>query len=475
MGEEITKKLLWRGYGPFVGWSQQALDIAVTLGILYLAVYWRDGQFHEKYQPLLLLTALLLLLIYRLRGVYHRQRTGGLVLQAGLLLQAWLLVLGALLLVGLVTKTTALYSRQALLTWAVGSLAAQLVSHWLVNTLLYLMRRKGYNLKRALVIGSSADAQELAERIEANPWHGIRPLGYLELQPLKKSSDAATAAGKLRCLGTIDQLEKKIKQHGVQMVYLHLPLIESGRILQWMPILLRAQVSVHWVPQLGMFHLLTQSVRDLGGLPVFCLSDLPLDGIQYVGKWLMDKLLALLVLVLASPLMLLLACAVPLTSAGPVFFVQRRVGLNGRFFWLYKFRTMRLHKETKGQLVQARRKDPRLTPIGSFLRISSLDELPQLFNVLKGDMSLVGPRPHAEIHDDHYQRQIETYMLRYRIKPGITGWAQVNGYRGETDRPEKMAVRVKYDLYYIKNWSLWFDLMILLRTVWIVFSGKNAY
>ncbi len=467
-----TKGFLRRSYEPSIGGLQQLLDLVVTMGILYGAVYWRDGEFHEKYYPLVVLSILLLLLIYRVGGVYQNLRLGSLVYQVGKTLRAWLLVLGVLLLVGWGTKSTALYSRQALSVWVVMAFVFQVLDYYVITLVLYLMRRMGYNLRGALIISSSSGAIEVAERLEANWWYGIRPLGYLEV---KSSLGVKVSKGGLKCLGGIEQLEETLQRFPVNMVYLHLPLPQSGLLLKWMPVLLRANVSVHWVPKMGMLNLLTQSVRELGGLPVLCLSDSPLEGTQHVLKWLMDKVLAVLLLLSLSWLWLLVSLAVWATSKGPVLFTQKRVGLKGSSFWLYKFRTMELHKEKKGQsLKYAHKGDERFTSIGGWLRSFSLDELPQLLNVLKGDMSLVGPRPHAEAFDDQYQRQVSNYMLRHRIKPGLTGWAQVNGYRGDNDHPEKIATRIEYDLYYIKHWSLWFDFVILFKTLGVVISRKNA-
>jgi len=220
--------------------------------------------------------------------------------------------------------------------------------------------------------------------------------------------------------------------------------------------------------------LLNRPVTEIIGLPVVDLNSTPMQG---VGKWTKavgDSVLSLLIIVLVSPILLMIAAAIKLESKGPIFFQQLRHGSDGKPFKMHKFRTMRLHSENGGEVTQAKHGDKRVTKVGSFLRRNSLDELPQFFNVLLGDMSIVGPRPHAVEHNQYYRKQIDSYMQRHRVRPGITGWAQVNGFRGPTENVEQMRQRVNYDLYYIDHWSLWFDIKIIIRTVFHGFRGENA-
>jgi putative colanic acid biosynthesis UDP-glucose lipid carrier transferase len=213
----------------------------------------------------------------------------------------------------------------------------------------------------------------------------------------------------------------------------------------------------------------------VAGLPVLNFSITPMMGINRLVKTLEDRILAFLLLLLISPLMFIIAIGVKLSSPGPAIFKQRRHGWDGKPITVYKFRTMKVHREEKGQITQASKNDSRITPFGAFLRRTSLDELPQFINVLQGQMSIVGPRPHAIEHNEQYKRLINDYVRRHKVKPGITGWAQVNGWRGETNILEKMQKRIEYDLWYIENWSLWFDLKIILLTVFKGFVGQNAY
>jgi putative colanic acid biosynthesis UDP-glucose lipid carrier transferase len=235
-----------------------------------------------------------------------------------------------------------------------------------------------------------------------------------------------------------------------------------------------ANVQVRLVPNIYGFQLLHHSITEVAGFPVINLMDSPLSGINAVVKALEDKILATLILLLASPIMILIAIGVKLSSPGPVLFKQKRGGLEKDEIRIWKFRSMKVHAEPEGTITQAKPNDPRITPFGAFLRRTSLDELPQFFNVLRGEMSIVGPRPHALEHNEFYKKRIDPYLLRQRVKPGITGWAQINGLRGETGDLEKMEMRVKYDLYYINNWSLWFDLRIIFLSIFQIFRSQNA-
>jgi putative colanic acid biosynthesis UDP-glucose lipid carrier transferase len=233
-------------------------------------------------------------------------------------------------------------------------------------------------------------------------------------------------------------------------------------------------VSVYVVPDVFTYDLIQARIDQIAGVPVIAILETPFTSIHALNKRLADIVLSMAILILISPLMLAIALVVKLSSPGPVIFKQRRYGLNGEEIIVYKFRSMRV-TEDGANIRQASRNDARVTPLGRFLRKTSLDELPQFFNVLQGRMSIVGPRPHAVAHNELYRGQISGYMLRHKVKPGITGWAQVNGYRGETDTVEKMAARVRYDLDYLRNWSLSLDLLIIVKTFWLVFKDARAY
>ncbi|MBN4073447.1 exopolysaccharide biosynthesis polyprenyl glycosylphosphotransferase [Mariprofundus ferrooxydans] len=265
-----------------------------------------------------------------------------------------------------------------------------------------------------------------------------------------------------------------VEKYNIQRVYFALPMKTSHQVRDLQLQLIDLNVDIVWAPDIFGLHMISPSVRELAGVPLYYLSESPLVEGAQLSKMLLDKSLTLVALLLLFPFMLIIALAVKLTSPGPVLFKQERHGLNGKIIKVMKFRSMQVHDEADGVITQATRNDSRITSIGQFLRRSSLDELPQLFNVLKGDMSLVGPRPHARAHNDFYAGKIEAYMSRHRILPGMTGLAQVNGFRGETDTLEKMEKRVEYDLAYINNWSIWLDVRIMIKTVYTLLS-KNAY
>jgi Undecaprenyl-phosphate glucose phosphotransferase len=279
--------------------------------------------------------------------------------------------------------------------------------------------------------------------------------------------------------GGLAQLEEAVERGLVDEVIVALPLSAVERLSHIMNRLSRFSVTVLFAPDLAMWRFFDRPFETIGGAPMLRAMDAPIEGWAGVAKFFEDRVLAGLLVLLLSPLFALIALAIRLDSPGPVIFRQARRGWNGSVFTIYKFRTMRNEAADDEGEEQARRDDPRVTRIGRILRRTSLDELPQLFNVLKGDMSLVGPRPHAlgtKTEGQLFEEAVADYMRRYRVKPGITGWAQVNGWRGETDTNRKLLVRVRYDIEYIENWSFWFDLYILAVTpLALLFRSDNAY
>jgi putative colanic acid biosysnthesis UDP-glucose lipid carrier transferase len=266
-----------------------------------------------------------------------------------------------------------------------------------------------------------------------------------------------------------------VREQNVQEVWLALPVSKERAVLNVLDHFRNDLVNVRFMPDTRGHSVFDGDIVDLMGTPAISFMGSPLSSRALAQKALFDRLFATVVLILLGPLLAMLALAVKVSSKGPALFTQQRKGANGKPFRIFKFRTMRLHTEEAGVVKQATRGDPRVTRVGAFLRRTSLDELPQFFNVLRGEMSVVGPRPHALEHDDIYKDLVKGYMYRYRIKPGITGWAQVNGFRGETDRIEKMMGRVKLDLYYMQHWTFGLDMKIVAMTLWKGFAGANAY
>ncbi len=323
--------------------------------------------------------------------------------------------------------------------------------------------------RRVIIVGHGATARELQRRAAAQRRAGYRIVACCN------EGDTMPADARIEALAGWDELGPAIERHRAQEVWITLPLADSGRLQSLQAQLANALVDIRWIPDVAGLPLLGHRAGHVLGLPVIDLNCPACGGLPGLAKEVFDRLFAAAVIILLSPLLLAIAAAIKCTSPGPVFFSQPRLGLNGRRFRLLKFRSMRVHQEDGDRVTQATRDDPRITPVGRFLRRTSLDELPQFFNVLTGDMSVVGPRPHALVHNDLYKDKLAMYMQRHRVKPGITGWAQINGYRGETDTDDKMARRIEFDLYYLRHWSFRMDLKIVAWTALRGWTGGNAY
>jgi putative colanic acid biosynthesis UDP-glucose lipid carrier transferase len=323
--------------------------------------------------------------------------------------------------------------------------------------------------RRAVIIGANELGFLLEERIRDQPLLRIKLLGFFED---REFSDATHRGDSL--LGQVADVPEFVRICGVNVVYITLPAAPQPRILKLLDGLRDTVASVYFVPDLHALNILQARVDVVHGMPMFSVYESPFFGVRSLAKRLSDIAISTLLCVFAAPVLLAVAIAVKYSSQGPILFRQRRYGLDGREIMVYKFRSMTVTEDGATRYTQVTREDSRVTPVGAFIRRTSLDELPQLINVLEGSMSIVGPRPHAIAVNEHYRRLIPSYMLRHKIKPGITGWAQVNGYRGGDDLPT-MTKRIECDLEYLENWSLWFDLRIIVRTVWVLLGDKRAY
>ncbi|MEH6825926.1 MAG: undecaprenyl-phosphate glucose phosphotransferase, partial [Motiliproteus sp.] len=356
--------------------------------------------------------------------------------------------------------------------WAVGGYVGQVLIHASLYRTVRMYQQYCADRLPVLVVGTRHLAAHLVNHLNTNAWLPDRVVGVVDdvdsVDPEWNNPDSP-------CLGGVDKLPYLIRKHEILRVYIALPMQSSSRIGSINDGLSGLGVDVVWVPDIFCMNLLNHSVREVGGLALVSLSESPMmSGGGVFAKSLLDRVLALISLVLFSPLLLGTALAIKFESSGPVIFKQKRHGWGGKVIWVWKFRSMYVDQPVPDQVQQATRDDPRVTRVGRFIRRTSIDELPQLFNVLQGSMSMVGPRPHAVLHNEEYSKKIDAYLMRHRIKPGITGLAQVNGYRGETDTLEKMQKRVEYDLAYINSWSIWLDFMILAKTPFSLFSN-NIY
>ncbi len=355
-----------------------------------------------------------------------------------------------------VSKTSTDVSRVWFGTWALSALLTMCLVRLVIYSWLRWLRSKGYNFKTVLIVGTGPTSTYAQKSIETAPWSGLKIQAVVEPHDL-------------------DAFLKTQGQRHPDEVWLCLPLGDRAGIETTLAVLRHSTANIRMVPDWFALKLMNHGISEMVGLQLLDLSMSPITGATRIVKQIQDVVLAALILLLISPLMLVIALAVKLTSPGPVLFKQTRHGWNGEKISVYKFRSMVVHREHGNSVTQASRHDARITPLGAFLRRTSLDELPQFFNVLSGSMSIVGPRPHAVQHNEHYKELVPGYMWRHKVKPGITGWAQINGFRGETDTLHKMEQRVTHDLFYIENVSLWFDLKIIFLTVFKGFTHPNAH
>jgi putative colanic acid biosynthesis UDP-glucose lipid carrier transferase len=386
------------------------------------------------------------------------------------ILMSWALTAGLLLLMGFATGQIYEFSAPVVINWLWFAPTAQLLAHWALRSAApHLVRLQGPAL-RAVVVGMNEQGCSLADRLVDAAYSGIELVGYFD----DRTEDRQHGWERHRLLGRIDEIAAYVKANRVQLIYLSLPMASQPRIKELLDALKDTTASVYFVPDMFVTDLIQGRPDSVCGLPVISVCETPFRGPAGLLKRGSDVVLATLILILISPLLLGIALAVKLGSRGPVIFKQRRYGLDGEEIVVYKFRSMTV-TEDGSDIRQASKNDTRITPLGAFLRKTSMDELPQFINVLQGRMSIVGPRPHAVAHNEMYRTLIKSYMVRHKVKPGITGWAQVNGFRGETDSLEKMEGRVRCDLDYLRNWSLRLDLYIILKTVRLVFKDSAAY
>jgi putative colanic acid biosynthesis UDP-glucose lipid carrier transferase len=448
---------------------QALLDgISVIILVVSLSIVF-TGTFSMPYMVFALCLLGGMSVIYDRMNIYRHH--GTMTKKALKLLKAWSSVFAFLVVLAFLSKNSEIYSRLVVFSVFILGYPAQVILHFSVR---FIQRRSAANdvNAKALVIGTGSLATHIFERINQNPWMPEEVLGAVTVSNNTPSDNDSSEKIKLPILGNLKDIREIIYTNQIQTIYIAIPLDASPIIQEIYFDLLDANVNIHWAPNIYALNLINHSVKELAGIPILTLSETPLIGSHLVIKTLEDRLLACLILILVSPIMLITALAIKWESPGPAFFRQERTGWDGRSFKIWKFRSMRQHSEKDGKIKQATKNDSRITKVGGFIRRTSIDELPQLFNVLAGQMSLVGPRPHALQHNEEYASQIVAYLARHRIKPGMTGLAQIRGYRGETRELEQMEKRVQYDLEYINNWSLWLDFTIMVRTFFSLKSDK---
>lgn len=462
---------------------QALLDLMTVIGLAVLLVRQHAGGLTSEHSVLVLVLAVCMVFAYDRFGVYRSNSSPA--RKALTLFKSWSLAVAFFLVIGFATRQIDVFPRPLLAQLFGGGYLLQVLLHVISREVQTRVMHHAVPVENVLIVGTGKLARYLQQKISGNPWLNQKVIGCVELPSAaqrRQARDSATALGvsdfgslgEADIVGGLDETVALIDRHDVRSVYFAIPLGQSDLIEDMYFQLVDRHVAIHWVPDIFSLLLVNHSVREMAGLPVLTLSETPLTGMRLLLKAVEDFVLSALILLAVSPLLLVIAIAIKLDSPGPVFFKQARMGWSGKTFSIWKFRSMHVHNPEAGQVKQATRNDPRVTRVGAFLRKTSLDELPQLLNVLGGSMSLVGPRPHAVQHDAEYSQRIDSYFARHNIKPGITGLAQVRGFRGETTRIELMQQRVEADIEYINNWSLWLDFTILLRTLGAL-TGRNAY
>lgn len=460
---------------PITAWSRPLLKLLDALAIilgLWVLVLWMPDANSRSTIIVGLVGIGIFSLAAELVGLYRDWQGLPIEREVTCATLAWGITQGSLFFLGNLTQYSTEISSPALMVWLVTTPVISLFFRSLFRQFLKWFHENGIRTRGYAIVGANSLGVQLARNIQNQPDMGLKFMGFYDDRPEERSLKLPEEYS--RRLGNIDQLIQQAKSGDVPVVFITLPMRAESRIQHVVQRLADTTSSVYLVPDFFVFQLLHSRWTDIQGIPAVSIYENPFYGVDGVVKRLCDIALGCLALAAAGLPMLVIAALIKLTSPGPVFFRQLRYGLDGKEIWVWKFRSMRTMDN--GPVVkQAQKDDPRVTPLGKILRKTSLDELPQLFNVLQGTMSMVGPRPHASAHNEFYRQQIEGYMLRHKVKPGITGLAQVNGCRGETEQLEKMEKRVYFDHKYIREWSLAMDLKILFRTVGVVFSRQNAY
>lgn len=450
-----------RQHGNELSLFHRTLDIVIVIVALWICAHGYGAILGLQYAIAAMVAVVAFMFFAEWHALYGSWRADSIRHEAWMILSIWALTCCVLLALGFFSKSSIHFSRITILAWMITTPLLLVIERVILRFALRRFRKLGFNSRAVAIVGGGKSGEQLTHIISNSPWMGLHIVGIYDAG----SSDAGSS---------VDMFLQHVQEQLIDSVYITYPMQQEEQIRHLVERLADSTVSVHVVPDVFVSELLHSRWSSLGDVPLVSVFESPFYGTGMFLKRLEDILLGSLILMLISPLMILIGMAVKWTSPGPVIFKQRRYGLNGQVIEVWKFRSMSV-LEDGPNVPQARKHDPRVTPLGGFLRRTSLDELPQFINVLQGRMSIVGPRPHAVAHNEQYRKLIHGYMLRHKVKPGITGLAQIKGWRGETDTVEKMEMRVKYDLEYFNNWSIWLDLKIIGMTVLSGMRGKNAF
>jgi len=439
------------------------LEPAITVVTFLIANAYFDEPIHR---PELTLCLLVFALTFPGRNRFRDN-----LIAAGVdIVSSWVTLVAILSLCAYATRSFGYFEEDALVAWVIATPVLQWLAVWLGQKVVRHRSALPEARRSAIVVGAGPLGVKVARALTESDDQGVDFIGYFDDRTDDRVHDSATT----KRLGGLKDVAEYVSAHGIREVFITLPLGSQPRIVELLEQVQGTTASLFFVPDVFGISIIQGRLQDMNGVPVVGICETPFTGTNELAKRVSDIVLATIILILISPFLLAIAIGVKLSSPGPVIFRQRRNGLDGEEITVYKFRSMTA--QDNGPVVrQATRDDPRITPFGAFIRRTSLDELPQFINVLQGRMSIVGPRPHAVAHNEEYRRIIKAYMVRHKVKPGITGWAQVNGHRGETDTIEKMQARVEYDLEYLRNWSIGLDLQIIVRTIRLMFFDRKAY
>jgi Undecaprenyl-phosphate glucose phosphotransferase len=448
---------------------QALVPALVAVGSLWATIVFFHIRFDRSSEAIVIVAVLCLVLVQPPREVSTQLTSARLSAVVDVIFR-WILLLGVMLAIGYATKSLDGYPRRIFLTWAVITPVALVAATLLMHEIMRRFLMNAFDARSAIIAGYNNSSLELARRLQSNPGMRLNVAGFFD----DRSTDRLGMEPGAKLVGALSELGEYVKQNRTDVIFIALPIRHVKRVMNLLDDLRDTTASIYYVPDIFVFDLIQARSGEIHGIPVVAMCETPFYGYRGVVKRLTDTALSLAILLLLLPVLVLIAILVKVSSPGPIIFKQRRYGLDGREIAVYKFRTMRV-TEDGAHIRQASKSDERITRIGSMLRRASLDELPQLINVLQGRMSLVGPRPHAVAHNEEYRKLIKGYMVRHKVLPGITGLAQVNGCRGETAQLEQMEARVNYDLDYLRHWTPMLDIKIILLTVVKIFRDDKAY
>ncbi|MDF1762620.1 MAG: undecaprenyl-phosphate glucose phosphotransferase [Oleibacter sp.] len=467
----MTNQGMIRSNQGSFSFGYRLIDIAVIMLTLFISVSAFDMDQSIYFLSAGLISVILFMLVAESLQLYRSWRGSPAIRMLTHTSIAWILVCVGLFTIGFFAKVSESYSRLVIGTWMLGTWCSLLIWRGFFRQLLREARIRGYNSRTVAIVGINDSAIRMRQEMEESPELGLRFSGFYDDRCHERLLSEFPDE---HLNGTIDQLIEMTRSGKFQVIFVALPLKAQKRIGDILKKCGDTTASVHLIPDFFTYNLLNARLCEVGNMQTLSVYDSPIFGINDVLKRLFDIVFSLSVLSVILIPMAIIAAAIKVTSPGPVIFKQIRYGLDSRRIEVWKFRSMTA-MDNGNKVVQAKKGDARITKVGAFIRRTSLDELPQFINVLQGSMSVVGPRPHAVAHNEEYRKLIPFYMLRHKVKPGITGWAQINGYRGETDTLDKMEGRVEYDLDYIRNWSLWMDVKIVFLTFFKGFVGSNVH